>query len=388
MTGTRQKENYLSQKKKMVVEQAPLRADKLEIELTQTPTQFNDASEVKGGHTDHMLEVDWDSENGWGTPKIRPYAPISLDPSCSVFHYATECFEGMKAYRSHDGKKVLLFRPELNVDRLNSSTSRLCLPEMESEAALELIAKFVEVDARFIQPGGTLYLRPFVIGTDEGVGIKTPFKAKFMVLAQCTIVSPPKTLSLFCSNPGEHRAWPGGFGSKKLGANYGPTLRANREAQAHGYDIVLWLMGNEGYVTEAGAANFFVVMKNAETGRLEALTCPLELEVILPGVTRRSVLELLSQREELDVVERAFTIDEVAKAADEGRLVEAFACGTAYFVAPAGKIRTSEGKIIDVPFDAATSSGEYASFVKTQLSNIMWGKVSHPWGYVVKDESA
>jgi branched-chain amino acid aminotransferase len=147
-------------------------------------------------------------------------------------------------------------------------------------------------------------------------------------------------------------------------------------------------MGNEGYVTEAGAANFFAVIKNPKTGRPEAITCPLDMEVILPGVTRRSVIELLKQRDDIDVVERPFTISDIERAAQEGRLVEAFACGTAYFVVPAGQIRTSEGKIIEVPVEASSQSGKFAAFVKSSLSNIMWGKVSHPWAHVVTDESA
>lgn len=150
--------------------------------------------------------------------------------------------------------------------------------------------------------------------------------------------APKKGLKLFGSSPDTIRAWPGGFGYAKLGANYGPSLQAHGKAQAQGFDQILWLFGQDRQVTEAGASNFFIVWQNADTDKLELVTAPLGNQLILPGVTRRSVLELVRERlsqngvgqlAPLEVVERTFTIDEIEKASKEGRIVESFVSGTA-----------------------------------------------------------
>lgn len=358
-----------------------LSAERATVEVTKSPMEFADLSELPANHhTDHIVEVDWDSSAGWGDPSVHPWAPLQLDPTAAVFHYAVTCFEGMKAYKSVDGKTVRLFRPECNMERLNNSAARLCLPQINADAAIKLIEKLLQLDERFIAPGHYVYLRPTLMGTEASLGFKTPAKAKFLVMATLFPVMNDQALKLWCSPPTAIRAWPGGFGHTKLGANYGPTLEANNECVRSGYNQVLWLLGDRGVVTEAGTSNFFVAWKN-KLGKVEILTCPLTTGVILPGVTRRSVLETLRQKypaDEVDVVEREFTVSEIEDAAADGRLIEAFSCGTAYFVAPVETIRTPSGKEIAVPTEA-----KYAASVKDALSNIMWGKVDHPWGHVV-----
>lgn len=184
----------------------------------------------------------------------------------------------------------------------------------------------------------------------------------------------------------------------------GPTLQAQGEARERGFDQILWLLGQEGRVTEAGASNFFVVWRSKDTGRLELITAPLGDKIILDGVTRRSVLELARARltsnptevlpevqglEQVDVVERTYTIQEIVDAHDEGRLVEAFGCGTAFFVAPVSFIQYHE-KDMDIPMTATTEeggkAGVYASLIKTWLKEIMYGRVDHPWGVVVEEK--
>lgn len=198
-------------------------------------------------------------------------------------------------------------------------------------------------------------------------------------------------LKLLASNEDSIRAWPGGFGYAKVGANYGPSLVAQGEARARGYDQVLWLFGNEGYVTEAGASNFFVVWRNKETDRLELVTAPLEERIILEGVTRASVLDLARERlrssyndvEALDVVEKRFTMAEVVASYNEGRLIEAFAAGTAFFIAAVGMIHF-RGKDLEVPLENG-ESGLYTRLIKQWLVNIMYGKEKHEWGVVVEE---
>lgn len=184
------------------------------------------------------------------------------------------------------------------------------------------------------RPGTQLYLRPTMIGSAAALGVAAPREATLFVIA--TFMPPfaqPDGLRLLASRESV-RAWPGGFGFAKVGANYGPTLAASAEARSRGYDQILWLL--DGNVTEAGAANFFVVWRTREGG-LQLVTAPLDGKIILDGVTRRSVLELARQRlttgntplEKVEVVEREYTMEEVAIASKEGRLVEAFAAGTA-----------------------------------------------------------
>lgn len=207
------------------------------------------------------------------------------------------------------------------------------------------------------QPGKYLYLRPTLIANGTSLGVQIPKEALLFIIAvpwpdpftaptsttpsentTITAKKPTNALKLLASTPDTIRAWPGGFGYAKLGANYGPSLQAHGQAKAIGFDQVLWLFGSERIVTEAGASNFFVVWRNRESGKLELVTPALENQLILPGVTRRSVLELARERltsgttgglEAVEVVERQFGIDEVEKASKEGRIVEAFVSGTA-----------------------------------------------------------
>jgi branched-chain amino acid aminotransferase len=182
------------------------------------------------------------------------------------------------------------------------------------------------------------------------------------------------------------RAWPGGFGNSKVGANYGPSIVASAAAAAKGFDQILWLFGKEGWVTEAGACNFFAIMKEKGGDRPQLITAPLEDQVILPGVTRASVLETAQEilSSELDVVERKFTIHDLIEAVNEGRLVECFACGTAFFIAPIGEIHY-KGQSIEVPLGEDGLAGEYAKKLKARLGGIMHGEVQHPWGYKIEE---
>ncbi|KAK5004118.1 hypothetical protein LTR16_007675, partial [Cryomyces antarcticus] len=198
-------------------------------------------------------------------------------------------------------------------------------------------------------------------------------------------------LRLLASNDDTVRAWPGGFGFAKVGANYGPSLVAQGEARARGYDQILWLFGDDCDVTEAGASNFFVVWKTHD-GTMQLVTAPLDGGIILDGVTRRSVLELARTRltgsveglAPLETVERKFTMAEVVLAADEGRLVEAFAAGTAFFIAPVAEIHF-RGKDLNVPMGADGKSGSYAKCLKGWLQGIMYGRETHEWGVVVDE---
>jgi branched-chain amino acid aminotransferase len=326
----------------------PLDASKLKFTRTIAPRPaledgdplLNAASEC----TDHMITAVWHATTGWEAPELKPYGPFSIRPLASVLHYATECFEGLKVYRGYDGK-LRLFRPDCNARRLLISATRISLPEFDPEEVEKLILALVSIDgAKFLpksRPGSFLYLRPAMIGTMAELGIKTPSEAMLFIVAAymgevCEI---PGGMRLLASQD-NIRAWPGGHGFAKVGANYGPSLMANQEARSRGYHQILWLFGEERMVTEAGASNFFIIWRSRE-GRLQLVTAPLDDKIILDGITRKSVIELARERlsdgkllEELEVVEREYTMTDIVEAVEDGRVVEAFACGTAVSYPP------------------------------------------------------
>ncbi|KPM40414.1 hypothetical protein AK830_g6153 [Neonectria ditissima] len=374
---------------------APLDAGTLEIERTQTlrplPDQNSPEKWSQSYQSDHMLTVAWDVKRGWGTPKIEPTSNISLPATASVLHYATSCFEGLKVYRGHDGK-ARLFRPDLNAARMLRSAKHIYLPSFDPVELEKLVIRFAEVEAQRwapeARPGTFFYVRPMLIGTQPTIDLQPPREALLCIIAvsfpniddtpvssnssqASQAFSPLKTvqktagLKLRASEWPQVRAWPGGSGAAKVGANYGPTLVAQQKARDDGFDQVLWLYGGSGFeknplVTESGGSNFFVVWQTPE-GRLQLITASLEHDVILPGVTRQSILDLAKEefKDELETVEADFGIEDVLLAANEGRLVEAFVAGTAYFVTPV-KLIHYQGIDINVPL----GEGEYGKYAK------------------------
>ncbi|AEO57002.1 hypothetical protein MYCTH_2302660 [Thermothelomyces thermophilus ATCC 42464] len=340
--------------------------------------------------TDHMITATWKASSGWSAPELKPYGPLTLMPTASVLHYATECFEGLKAYRGHDGR-LRLFRPDRNAERMLMSTLRISLPGFDPRELEKLIVALMAVDGpKWLprsRPGSFLYLRPAIIGTHPQLGVQAPREALLFITASFMprMDSPPGGMRLHTNPEDMIRAWVGGFGYAKVGANYGPSLLATNEARERGFGQILWLYGPEGYCTEAGASNFFIVWRTRE-GALQLVTAPLDDKLILDGVTRRSVVELARERlkDELEVVERKYTIDEVLEADREGRLIEAFTAGTAFFICPVSQIRHRDYDI-HIPM-VKGESGQYTAKIKGWMSDIMYGKEEHPWGVVVQEE--
>lgn len=284
------------------------------------------------------------------------------------------------------------------------SATRIALPAFNPDELEKLIVKLCATDGpkwlpRETHKGRFLYLRPTLISDDPTLGVQQPKQALlFIILTLLPDMSNPHALGasdnddginglrLLASKEDSIRAWPGGFGFAKLGANYGPSLLAQGEARARGFNQILWLFGPEAHVTEAGASNFFVVWKDKTTGRKQLVTAGLDEGVILEGVTRASLLALARERlaDELDVVERKYTMVEIVAAADEGRLVEAFAAGTAFFVAPVGLIEW-RGQEMKIPLSEG-HTGRYAGLLRGWLSDIMYGRAEHEWGLVVEEK--
>ncbi|KLU86600.1 branched-chain-amino-acid aminotransferase, partial [Magnaporthiopsis poae ATCC 64411] len=251
----------------------------LKITKTSTPGALSKPETLVFGRkfTDHMIMVEWEATQGWMAPQIVPYQNLSLDPATCVFHYAFECFEGMKAYKDKAGN-VRLFRPDKNMERFNKSAARIALPTFGGSALTELIARLAKLDARFIpdQRGYSLYLRPTMIGTQKTLGVGPPGSALLYVIASPVGPYYPtgfKAISLEATDYAV-RAWPGGVGDKKLGANYAPCIVPQREAMSRGFQQNLWLFGEEEYVTEVGTMNMFVALRDKETGQPELVTAP------------------------------------------------------------------------------------------------------------------
>ncbi|CAN8003147.1 unnamed protein product [Ixodes pacificus] len=285
--------------------------------------------------SDHMLRIEWSLSKGWSKPKIAEVRDLVLHPAAKVFHYAQELFEGMKAYRGEDDK-VRLFRPDANVRRLLNSADRLGLPKFHSEEFLKCLMKLISIEKDWVPkyPMSSLYIRPTFIGIEPSLGVAKSNEAMLFVLTgpvgpyYSTGMKPVSLLA----DPKYVRAWPGGTGDSKLGCNYAPTLMVQQEAERQKLQQVLWLFGEDEQITEVGAMNVMILLKN-KAGETELVTPPLS-GIILPGVTRMSILDLTREWNEFKVSERKITMAEVRETLKEGRLLEMFGCGTACVICP------------------------------------------------------
>ncbi|GAA6060905.1 hypothetical protein JCM10212_003939 [Sporobolomyces blumeae] len=377
---------------------APLDASKLTISLNPSPAPLPKSSTLVFGQTfaPHMLTVAWSLTNGWGTPEIKPYGKLELDPSATVFHYAQELFEGMKAYKGPDGKPRL-FRPDLNMERMNRGAARMAFPTFDGEVLTEMIKKLVEIDQAYIptDPGCSLYIRPTMIGTRASLGVGPSSEVLLFVI--CSPVakyysSGAKPIALLASSK-TVRAWPGGFGDCKFGSNYGPCVSPQIEAAQKGYQQILWVFGPDDELTEVGMMNCFVVFR-LEDGTLELATPSLESGLSLPGVTRASIVSLARQHasgestipglpsssSRLVVSERRITMREIVSAAERGTLVEVFGSGTAAVITSVDKIGY-EGRDVAVPVEGGENGfGQIAGAFLDEITKIQYGeKEGHAW---------
>ncbi|EMD32136.1 hypothetical protein CERSUDRAFT_119111 [Gelatoporia subvermispora B] len=363
----------------------PLDASRLRINLTTALKVVPPPEEQLFGkhYSDHMVVVDFDPVTGWSDPEIKPYGPLSIDPCASIFQYGTSVFEGMKAYLGPDGK-ARLFRPDLNMARLKKSADRLALPPFDEGEVLKLITKLVTVEARWIPAtkGHSLYIRPTIIGTRPSLGVRASDTAILYIILSPTgpYFRISKPISLLAVND-PVRAWPGGTGGHKVATNYSPTFKPQDYAEKLGYDQVLWLIGDN--ITEVGAMNFFVVIKR-DDGDLDVITPPLD-GTILPGITRQSVLTLATAHATRTILsgipgtlrlhadERRLTITDLRAWASDGRLLEAFATGTAAIIAGIGRIGV-EGKDIVLP-ECKGGLGPVAKALFERITEIQTGRV-------------
>ena len=352
----------------------------IKITLAETRKPLPDPDTLVFGKTftDHMFLMNYDAGQGWHDPRIVPYGPLSLEPSCMVFHYAQELFEGMKAYRTPEGK-VQLFRPMENALRFNSSCERMCVPAIDPDFFVDAVKALVKVDQAWVpnKKGASLYIRPFVFATDPSLGVHASHSYLFVIIL-CPVgsyyaegINPVKIYV----EDADVRAVRGGTGYTKCGGNYAASLRAGERAEEKGYSQVLWLDGVERkYIEEVGAMN--VLFKIDGKVVTPALTGS-----VRPGITRKSCLELLRDWG-VSVEERLISAQELFDAAESGKLEEAWGSGTAAVVSPIGELAMGD-KVVTVN---GGQIGRLTQRLYDTLTGIQWGTEPDPYGWTVPVE--
>lgn len=353
----------------------------LEIELTKNKKQQPAADQLGFGNyfTDHMFIMDYSTDKGWHKPRIIPYQPIVLDPAAKVFHYGQTIFEGLKAYKTDDGR-VLLFRPQKNIQRMNRSNERLSVPELDIDTVIEALKQLIAVDQDWIPtaPSTSLYIRPFIIATQPQLGVAPSSHYQFIIIMSPVGAYYPEGVNpvkIFVES--EYvRSVKGGVGEAKTAGNYAAGLKAQELAKEKGYSQVLWLDGvHRKYIEEVGSMNvFFKINGVVHTPALNGS--------ILDGVTRNSIIQLL-QHWNIEVVERPITIEELYEASRKGELEEAFGTGTAAVISPIGELNWQD----EVLIINKGNTGELSKKLYDTLTGIQMGKLADPLNWMVEASS-
>jgi branched-chain amino acid aminotransferase len=326
--------------------------------------------------TDHMFVMDYVNGQGWINPRIEPYGPFPIEPSAMVFHYGQAVFEGLKAYRCPDGS-INLFRPMLNYERINNSDDRLVIPKLDPEFCVHATKELVKLDQGWIPSGEgeSLYIRPFVIATDPFLGVRASDTYRFMIILSPSGAYYPQGIEpvkIYVEDK-YVRAVRGGTGFTKCAGNYACSLIAQEIAHKKGYLQVLWLDGIEQkYIEEVGAMNILFVIDGK-------LVTPVLNGSILPGITRRSCIEL-AKSHGMEVEERRISIDELIEAGKTGRLSEAFGSGTAAVISPVGELKYEE-HVIAINDNKI---GPVAQLFYDTITGIQKGTVEDKLGWTTK----
>ncbi|MCI5753156.1 MAG: branched-chain amino acid aminotransferase [Clostridiales bacterium] len=350
----------------------------IQITRTTTPKAKPELNGLPFGtyFSDHMFLMNYVDGKGWINPRIVPYGPFELEPSSMVFHYAQEMFEGMKAYRTAEGK-IQLFRPDQNIARMNRSGERLCIPHIPEELFLAGLKALIELDQEWVphDPNSSLYIRPFAFATDPHIGVHASHTYLFAIIT-CPVgsyyaegINPVRIMI----ESADVRAVRGGTGYTKCGGNYAASIRAGEEAAKKGYSQVLWLDGvHRKYIEEVGAMNVMFKIN----GRI--VTPSLANGSVLPGITRKSCLELLHSWG-YEVEERDLSVDELMQAAANGSLEEAWGTGTAAVVSPIGELAYRDEHY-------AVHNNEIGPITQKlydTLTGIQWGRIEDAFGWTV-----
>jgi branched-chain amino acid aminotransferase len=323
--------------------------------------------------TDHMFEMDYNESDGWHNPTIQPVDELAIHPASMFIHYGQAVFEGLKAFKQQSGE-IVIFRPDKHFERLNNSSKRICIPEIDVNFAIEALKELVNIERDWIptKHGESLYIRPFIFGSDPFLGVKPAKEYKLILLLSPVGAYYPegfKPVKILVTDD-YVRAVRKGLGECKTPANYAASLLAGQEAVKRGYTQVLWLDGvYQKYIEEVGTMNIFINLK-------DEIVTPKLNGTILPGVTRRSVIEILKEWK-MNIVEREISIDEVVDAYDNGKLVGLFGTGTAAIISSVGWLTYKNKQMV---FNEG-KPGELDLKLFNELSSIHYGmkKDIHGW---------
>ena len=356
----------------------------LTVELTSTPTPAERRAELLAEpgfgrvYTDHMATARWTAGRGWHSARIEAYTPLAFDPATSFLHYGQAIFEGFKAYRHADGS-IVTFRPEVNAERFARSATRLSLPILPPDAFVTIADELIRVERDWVPDGGerSLYLRPLMLGTEVGLGVRPSSEALFVIImspAGAYFPAGLKPVSIWLSE--EYvRAAPGGTGAAKCAGNYAASLIAQQEAIDNGCDQVAFVDAAEHrWVEELGGMNLFFVLDDG------SLLTPELSGSILEGVTRDSIVTLAGELGH-KVDERRVDVAEWRDGVASGRVTEVFACGTAAVITPVGRLKWRGGEV-------GTGDGEpgpVTQALRAALLDIQLGRVPdmHGWLHAV-----
>jgi branched-chain amino acid aminotransferase len=328
--------------------------------------------------TDSMVTADWDVDNGWHDAQLIPYGPLVLDPATNFMHYGQAIFEGLKAYRHEDGS-IKTFRPFENARRFERSARRLAMAEVPEELFVASIEELVAHDQDWVPAGRerSLYLRPFLISTEVGLGVRPANAYKFVLIASpagAYFAGGINPVSVWISD--EYvRAAPGGTGEAKCAGNYAASLLAQAEASAHGCDQVVWLDAvDRRRIEEMGGMNLYFVYGAGDSARIMT---PALTGSLLPGITRESLITVASDLG-IRVDQGEITVDQLRTGCESGEITEVFACGTAAVITPVGKVKSRSNGSFDV---AGGKSGEITLALRNALLDIQSGAVAdrHNW---------
>jgi branched-chain amino acid aminotransferase len=326
--------------------------------------------------TDHMVRIDY-TDGAWGEGRVVPYGPLQLDPATMALHYGQEIFEGLKAYRQPDGT-VATFRPDANARRFRRSANRLGMAELPEELFVDSLRELIAVDSQWVptDPDESLYLRPFMIATEVGLGVKPAASYAYLLIASPAgpyFAGGVRPVSVWLSTE-YTRASAGGTGEAKCAGNYAASLVAQAQAAAKGCDQVVWLdAGEHRWVEEMGGMNLYFVYGSGANARI---VTPALTGTLLPGITRDSLLTLAADLG-YTAEEGKISTDEWQEGNSSGAITEVFACGTAAVITPVGSVKSANT-------EWTVGSGEPGPItmqLREQLTGIQTGKVedTHGW---------
>lgn len=355
------------------------------VTRTENPTSPDRLKEILAApkfgkfFTDHMVTIDWNESEGWHNAQLVPYAPIPMDPATTVLHYGQAIFEGIKAYR-HSDETIKTFRPDENAERMQRSAARMAMPQLPTEDFIKALELLVDADQDWVPEYGgeaSLYLRPFMISTEIGLGVSPADAYKFLVIASpvgAYFTGGIKPVSVWLSED-YVRAAPGGTGDAKFAGNYAASLLAQSQAAEKGCDQVVWLDAIEHkYIEEMGGMNLGFIYRNGDHVKL---VTPELSGSLLPGITRKSLLQVARDLG-YEVEERKITTTEWEEDTKSGAMTEAFACGTAAVITPVGTVKSAHGT-----FEVNNNEvGEITMKLRETLTGIQQGNVEDQNGWL------